>query len=380
MKCLYNGIILFNNQAIKGKALLYDDKIIGIVDLDEALAKASEQIDVKGCYISPGFIDIHIHGYNGVDTMDGGLDPIQTIAKGIASNGVTSFLPTTMTMSKEKIDNALESIRKAKQMPSQGAEILGAHMEGPYLNVKFKGAQNEAYLQIPDTEYVKENQDIIRHITIAPEIKGAMEFIKDIKKDTNISLSIGHSGATFEQAMESIQSGINHATHMFNAMSPLHHREPGVVGAILSSHISCEVICDNIHVHSGLFKLLSNIKGPNKLVLVTDCMSAGGKSDGEYSLGGQKVVVEKASARLEDGNLAGSVLKLNDALRNMLNHTGNTIEKVISYVTINPATVIHMQDTKGTLDIGKDADITVFDSNINIQITIGKGRVIYEKH
>lgn len=369
-----------NNQAIRGKALLYDDKIIDIVDEDEGLSKATEKIDVDGCYVSPGFVDIHIHGYEGVDTMDGSVEGIQTIAKGIASNGVTSFLPTTMTMSREEIEAALQSIRKAKKMPLQGAEILGAHMEGPYLNVKFKGAQNEIYFQAPDVEYVKENADVIRHITIAPEIEGAMDFIKNIKENTEISLSIGHSGATFEEAMAGIKAGINHVTHLFNAMSPLHHREPGVVGATLASDISCEVICDMIHVHPGLFKLISNVKGPDKLVLVTDCMSAGGKPEGEYSLGGQKVIVKDGSARLESGNLAGSVLKLNDALKNLIVHTGNPIEETIGYVTINPATTINVQDTKGTLDVGKDADITIFDSDINIQMTIGKGKIIYEKH
>ena len=375
MKCLYNGIILINDEKIEGKALLYNDKIVDIVEVEEAFSRATEKIDAKGCYISPGFVDIHIHGYDGVDTMDGGLEVIQTIAKGIPANGVTS-----MTMSREEIDISIESVRLAMKQEAIGAEILGAHMEGPFLNIAFKGAQNKKYFQSPDAAYVKENQDVIRHITVAPEIEGALKFIEEIHRDTDISLSMGHTAATFDEALEGIKCGIHHATHLFNAMSPLHHRDPGVVGAALTSDISCEMICDTIHVHPGLFQMVSNIKGPDKLVLVTDCMRAGGKEEGEYSLGGQKVIVKDGSARLESGNLAGSVLKLNNALKNIISNTNIPVEKAIRYVTINPATVIGLEAKKGTLESGKDADITIFNEDMAIEMTIGKGKMLYEKH
>ena len=380
MKCLYNGIILINDQKVEGKALLYDEKIRGIVEIEEAFSRAETRIDAKGFYISPGFVDIHIHGYDGVDTMDGGVEVIQTIAKGITANGVTSFLPTTMTMSREAIDISIESVRKAMKQKAHGADVLGVHMEGPFLNIAYKGAQNKKYFQSPDAAYVKNHQDVIKHITIAPEIEGALEFIKEIYQDTKISLSMGHTAATFEEAAQGIECGIHHATHLFNAMSPLHHRDPGVVGATLASDISCEVICDMIHVHPRLFQMLSHIKGPDKLVLVTDCMCAGGKEEGKYSLGGQKVIVKNGSARLESGHLAGSVLKLNNALENMIIHTNVPIEQAIRYVTINPATVIGVEDKKGTLEIGKDADITIFNKGIKIEMTIGKGKMLYEKH
>lgn len=384
MKCIFNGIILLDGKQLEGKALLYNETIQEIIDEEKALdlPQVTERVDARGGYIAPGFVDIHIHGYDGVDTMDGTVEDIQIIAKGIPANGVTSFLPTTMTMSREEITTALDCVRQAKEVQDTmiGADILGAHMEGPFLNVKFKGAQNKKYFQKPDAKYVKDNQDIVRHITVAPEIEGADEFIGDISKNTDISLSMGHTAATFEQAMEAVQSGVNHVTHLFNAMTGLHHREPGVVGAALASDISCELICDNIHVHPGLFKMIHQVKGPDKLILVTDCMRAGGKEDGEYSLGGQKVFVKDNSARLEDGNLAGSVLKLNDALKNMIDYTGIPVEEAIKYVTINPASVINVQDAKGTLDSGKDADITVLDENMEVQITIGKGKVIYAKY
>lgn len=384
MKYIHNGTILLDGKQIQGKVLLYNKKIIDIIDEREALTLSGvvEKIDAKGGYIAPGFVDIHIHGYDGVDTMDGGVEDIQIIAKGIPSNGVTSFLPTTMTMPREDITTAINSVRKAMavQDSQEGADILGVHMEGPFLNIEFKGAQNKEYFQKPDAAYVKENQDVVRHITVAPEIEGAMEFIKDLEESTDISMAMGHTAATFEQAMAGIEAGVNHVTHIFNAMTGLHHRKPGVVGAALSSDITCEMICDTIHVHPGLFKMIHKVKGPDKLVLVTDCMRAGGKEEGQYSLGGQKVWVKDGSARLEDGNLAGSVLKLNEAVKNMMDYTDIPMEEAIQYVTINPANVINVQDRKGTLDIGKDADITIFDKDVNIQRTIGKGKVIYEKH
>lgn len=384
MKYIHNGTILLNGKQIQGKVLLYDEKIIDIIDVREVLTLAgvSEKIDAKGGYISPGFVDIHIHGYDGVDTMDGRVEDIQIIAKGIPSNGVTSFLPTTMTMPREDTTRAINCVREAMNLQDtkEGADILGVHMEGPFLNVEFKGAQNKEYFQKPDVAYVKEHKDVVRHITVAPEIEGAMELIKDLEENTDISMAMAHTAATFEQAMVGIEAGINHVTHIFNAMTGLHHRNPGAVGATLSSDVTCEMICDTIHIHPGLFKMIHKVKGPDKLILVTDCMRAGGKKEGEYSLGGQKVFVKDGSARLEDGNLAGSVLKLNDAVKNMMDHTDIPIEEAIQYVTINPATVINVQDRKGTLETGKDADITIFDKDINIQTTIGKGKVIYEKH
>lgn len=384
MKCIYNGTILLGGKKIKGKALLYTDTIKEILDQEEALALPGlrERIDARGGYISPGFVDIHIHGYDGVDTMDGAVEDIQIIAKGISANGVTSFLPTTMTLPREEITAAIESVRVAKKVQSTmgGADILGVHMEGPFLNSEFKGAQNKEYFEKPDAQYVKDYKDIIRHITVAPEIEGAKEFIEDISKNTDISLAMGHTAATYEEAMEGIEAGVSHITHLFNAMTGLHHRNPGVVGAALASDVTCEIICDTIHIHPGLFQMISTIKGPDRLILVTDCMRAGGKEDGEYSLGGQKVFVENNSARLGSGHLAGSVLKLNKALKHMIAYTDVPLEEAIKYVTINPAKVINAHHTKGTLDSGKDADITVFDGDMKVQITIGKGKVIYAKH
>ncbi|MEG0352525.1 MAG: N-acetylglucosamine-6-phosphate deacetylase [Cellulosilyticaceae bacterium] len=387
MKCIYNGKILKDGQELVGKALLFNDKIVDIIDEVNIPAEGVELIDAKGNYVSPGFVDIHIHGYHKVDVMDGTKEAVKTMAKGICANGVTSFLATTMTMSREHITHALDAIKEAKRETEKeainGAEILGAHMEGPYISEKFKGAQNPQYIVSPteeDAEFVKSYGDLVKLITIAPEIEGALPFIKQLHEEKNITFSMGHTAASFEEAMEGIKCGVSHTTHLFNGMNPLHHREPGALGAALASDVSAEAICDTIHIHKGLFPFLVKVKGTDKFVLVTDCMCAGGCEEGEYSLGGQKVIVKDGSARLEAGSLAGSVLTLNGALRNVLENTNYPVAEAIKFATINPATVIHVEDTKGTLDIGKDADIIIFDGEVQIKQTINKGRIIYENN
>lgn len=381
MHCIYNGKIIHSGEILTNSAILFTDTIEAIVDEAEIRDKNYNYINAHGAYIAPGFIDLHIHGYNHVDTMDGTEEAIQTIAKGIAQNGVTSFLPTTMSMPIASIKKALDAILTVKQKGSEGADVLGAHMEGPYINSLLKGAQNEKYIVTPtasDIAFVKEYKEVIKLLTISPEIEGALTFIDTLSKTTNITLSMGHTHATYEQTLKGIEAGISHTTHLFNAMTPLHHRDPGVVGAALTTNVSCELIADTIHVNKGLFPLVTKTKAPDKLILVTDCMCAGGCPPGEYALGGQKVLVDPLSARLEDGTLAGSILKLNVALRNILQYTDLPLEEAISFVSLNPAKIIQVDSYKGSLDRGKDADIVLFDEAINVQLTIRQGEVIYQ--
>ncbi|OON91604.1 MAG: N-acetylglucosamine-6-phosphate deacetylase [Epulopiscium sp. Nele67-Bin002] len=381
MLYICNGKILKDNQIIEGKAIVFSDKIEQIVDINSDVLNGLEKIDANGQFICAGFIDTHIHGYDKVDTMDGNENAIYTMADGVIKNGVTSFLPTTMSMSMESIKTALDMVRIAKSNQTSGAHILGVHMEGPYFNSIYKGAQNPQFIISPtkcDIDFVLSYKDVIKIITIAPEIEGAIEFIEAVSPE--IAISIGHSGATFEQAKAGIDAGACHVTHLFNGMTPLHHREPGVVGAAFATDISCEVICDEIHIHPGLFEFLVKVKGEQKLVLVTDCMRAGGCIDGQYDLGGQAVNVQDGVARLDNGALAGSVLTMNKALFNILNNTLVPIETAIDYVTINPAKLIGVDGFKGTLDIGKDADIIVFNDNIEIDIAIVCGKVKRSPH
>ncbi|MCY6959821.1 N-acetylglucosamine-6-phosphate deacetylase [Clostridium brassicae] len=380
MKAIINGKIIVENKILENKILFFDKKIVDILDVDDAnLNKADQVIDAKGLYVSPGFIDLHIHGSGGKDTMDGELDAIKVISNTIAKKGVTSFLPTTMTMDKKNIYTALDVIKQAMNMDLGGAKVLGAHLEGPFINPKYKGAQNEEFMIKPSLDFIKGYEEVIKIITFAPERDEDFKFLKDVKENTNIVLSIGHSDATYEQAIEAIENGVSRATHTFNAMTPLNHRKPGIIGAILNTDISCELIADNIHVHKGAINLLVNGKGIDKVILITDSMRAGCMKDGIWELGGYKVIVKNGSARLEDNTLAGSILTLNNAIKNMKDNINAPLYEIVSMVTINPAKDINIYDKKGSLDKGKDADIVIFDDNIDINMTIVEGNIIYEK-
>lgn len=379
MKCIINGIIITPNSLLKNKALIFDKKILDIIDEDLVNKNNfSEIIDAKGNYISPGFIDIHIHGSGGKDVMNGDLDSLKTISKVIASKGTTSFLPTTMTMSKEKIYTALNCIKSCMYKNIGGAKVLGANVEGPFISAKFKGAQNENFILKPDFNFIEPFKDIIKLMTIAPEEDTNLEFIKKVIKHTNINLSIGHSNANYEKTIEAINLGINHATHFFNGMPPFHHRNPGIIGAIFNSNsVSVEVIADTIHVHKETLKMLLNIKGKDKVILITDSMEAGCMHDGIWELGGQKVIVKNNSAHLETGSLAGSILTLNKAVKNILDCTTLTLNEAVNLASLNPAKELNIDYQKGSLEINKDSDIIIFDKNLDIKLTIVEGNTVF---
>lgn len=375
MRAIINGKIIMGDDIIENKVLLFNDKITAIQDVIKGIQDV-EVIDAEGCYVSPGFIDIHIHGSFGFDVMDSEENAIENICKGLWQYGVTAFLPTTMSLDKENIQRALGNIRKAAMKKASGARVLGAHLEGPFINTLKKGAHLEEHIIKADFELIKDYLDIIKIITIAPEIEGNMDFIKGMQKNCHISFSIGHSNATYEQAMNSIEAGIKSATHMFNAMSGLNHREPGVAAAVLNSDIYCELIADMIHLHPAMFKLLVNVKGSNKLILITDAIRAACMRSGAYDLGGQQVNVEHGAARLSDGTLAGSVLRLNKAVKNLWENTELSLQEVIHTVTMNPAKLIGLDSEIGSLEVGKKADIVIFNENIDIMTTIIDGELM----
>jgi N-acetylglucosamine-6-phosphate deacetylase len=381
LKIIINGKILIKNEIVYGKVLLFDEKILEFVEaenLEKLLPKCEEIIDARGNFVSPGFIDMHVHGSGGYDVMDGTSDALSVISSVLAENGVTGFLPTTMTMSEEKIYAALDNIRLHMKNKINGAKILGAHMEGPFINKKYKGAQKEDFIIKPNFRFVEDYIDVIKLITLAPEEDDNFDFIKETVKKTNIILSIGHSNAEYEETMEAIKCGISHATHTFNAMTPLNHRKPGIVGAIFNSDIYCELIADGIHVHPAIFNILKKVKGTNRIILITDSMRAGCLRDGVSELGGQKVIVKNNSARLEDGTLAGSILKLNEGVKNFMDNSNIDICEAISLVSINPARELGLDKTKGSLEVGKYADIVILDSNFNVQQTIVEGNTVFK--
>ena len=309
MQAIINGKIVLPDRLAEGCALLFDEKIQGVVPAAQVPAGA-KVIDAAGGLVIPGLIDMHIHGYLGEDASDGSFEGIRTMAEGVAKNGVTGFLPTTMTVSYDELRAAFAQIRRGVEESAketwQGAQILGVNAEGPFINPAKKGAQAGEHIRPGDAEFLKANLDVIRVFTIAPEMPGNMDCIREMAGRTLISM--GHTAATYDQAAAAIEAGVGHVTHLFNAQTPLMHRDPGVVGAALTdARVSCELIADTFHVSRHLFPLVSRMKG-DKLVLITDCTRAGGLEDGEYTLGGQPIFVKGIVCRLADGSFAGSVL------------------------------------------------------------------------
>ena len=379
MKAITNGKIILKDRILEGSALLYSDVIEGIVPLGSVPAEA-EVIDAKGGYVAPGLIDMHIHGYLGKDVCDGEEESIRTISKGLLANGVTGYLPTTMTVDMKVIRKALEVCRDLKEESKDwdGSVILGCHAEGPFISESKKGAQDAKYILKPDAAFVKEYADIIKTITLAPETdENDFAAIREITRDTDVVISMGHTSADYETAMASVNAGVKHVTHLFNAMTPLAHRAPGVVTAAMNADISCELIVDTFHVDASLYNMLYKLKG-RKLCFITDCLPAGGLPEGEYTLGGAKIIYRGIVCRLEDGTVAGSVLHLNKGVWNVYTNSDIPLYECVNCASLNPATTLGIEKSKGSLEIGKDADIIITDCEFNVEKTIIGGKIKYE--
>ncbi len=379
MKAIVNGKIILKDRIVEGYALLYSAVIEGIVPLG-SVPEDAEIIDALGGYVSPGLIDMHIHGYLGKDVCDGEEESIRTISKGLLANGVTGYLPTTMTVDMAVIRKALEVCRSLKEesLDWDGSVILGCHAEGPFISESKKGAQDAKYILKPDAAFVKEYADIIKTITLAPETdENDFAAIREITRDTDVVISMGHTSADYETAMASVAAGVKHVTHLFNAMTPLAHRAPGVVTAAMNADISCELIVDTFHVDKSLYNMLWRLKG-RKLCFITDCLPAGGLPEGEYTLGGAKIIYRGIVCRLEDGTVAGSVLHLNKGVWNVYTNSDIPLYECVNCASLNPATALGLDKKKGSLDIGKDADIIITDSEFNVEKTIIGGKIKYE--
>ena len=379
MKAITDGKIILKDRITESCALLFTDKIEGIVP-ETLIPDGAEIIDAQGGYVAPGLIDLHIHGCLGKDVCDGEEESIRTISKGLLANGVTGYLPTTMTEDMSVIRKALEVCRKLKEESKswEGSAILGCHAEGPFISESKKGAQDAKYILKPDAAFVKEYADIIKTITLAPEEDTAdFSAIREICRDTDVVISMGHTSADYETAMKGVNAGVKHVTHLFNAMTPLAHRAPGVVGAALNSDVSAEVIVDTFHVDSSFYNMLWKLKG-RKLCFITDCLPAGGLPEGEYTLGGQKIIYKGIVCRLEDGTVAGSVLHLNKGVWNVYTNSDIPLYECVNCASLNPAAVIGLDKTKGSLETGKDADIIITDGDFEIKKTIIAGKIKYE--
>ena len=378
MKAIVNGRILMPDREIRGKMLVFEDRIRGITDPDEACT--DEVIDAEGAYVCPGMIDTHIHGYRGYDASDGDTDGICRMAEMLTENGVTAFLPTTMTVPKEQLETAFSQIRRAKEesrLPEfSGARVIGCHAEGPFINPAFRGAQAGSAILPPDAGWILRYADVVRIMTFAPEMNGSEKMISAIREDGRIRLSIGHSGATYEQAAHAVENGVSRFTHLFNAMTPMHHRAPGAVGAALTTGAYTEVIADGFHVHPALFPMLHREKG-DRLILITDCMRAGGMPDGDYTLGGQPCTLRGIECRLPDGTIAGSVLTMNRAVRNYRDFARIPMYEAVRAASLNAAESIGIAKETGSLESGKRADIVLMDDECNVLRTFAGGTERY---
>ena len=382
MFAIKNGKVILEDGIVLNKAVLYTDKIVGIVDESEIPADATV-VDAEGGYVTPGLIELHIHGYLGKDVCDASEESIRIISKGLLENGVTGYLPTTMTVDMSVINGAIESVRalmaESRTPEFDGTQILGVHAEGPFISESKKGAQDPRYILKPDADFVKANADVIRVITLAPEEDDAdFSAIKRITTETDVVVSMGHTSADYATAMKGVEAGVRHATHLFNAMTPLTHRGPGVVGAALNAEeVSTELIVDTHHVNAALYDTVYKLKG-RKLCLITDCLPAGGLPEGEYTLGGAKIIYKDDLCRLEDGTIAGSVLKLNKGVWNVYTNSKIPLHECVNCASLNPATTLGIQDKKGSIKEGKDADFVILDNEFNVKKTIIGGKIKYE--
>ena len=374
-----NCNIIYLDKIEKGSVLIENGKI---KEINPSNVNDTEVIDAEGLYLSPGFIDVHIHGAGGCDTMDGTVESINTIAKTIVEHGTTSFTPTTMTVAAEDIRKSMKVIKKLKEEGTEGANVLGAHLEGPFISPKAIGAQNPNFLLAQSVEnynkIVGDYGDAVVSITMAPEVEGAKELIKYLS-DNGVTVSMGHTKATYDEAIEGIKCGACHSTHLYNAMTPFTHREPGVVGATFDTDITTETISDGIHISYPALRTAYKQKGTDKVLLVSDAMEACGMPDGQYSLGGQDVIVKNGAARLLDGTLAGSVLTLDKAVKNIYSNSNYPLNEVVRMATYNGAKHCHVEDHKGLIKEGYDADLILFNEDIEIQKVFVKGKKVYNK-
>lgn len=337
-----------------------------------------------GQIIVPGFIDQHIHGAGGSDTMDGNLQALSTIANALASEGTTSFLATTMTQSPDNIISALKAVKdyRAENRPD-GAEILGVHLEGPFISIKHIGAQPPKYVATPSIEvfdqYNLASGNSIKIVSLAPETDGAEVLVRHLK-NSGIVASAGHTDASYFDLEKAYACGLSNITHTYNAQKALHHREIGTVGgAMLIDGLNCEAICDLIHLSVPAIKLLIKNKPHDKFTLITDSMRAKHLADGISELGGQEVIVKDGEARLRNGALAGSILKMNHAIKNLVLKCDVPFTDAIDFATVNPAKNLNIFDSVGSIEVGKHANLVVLDGEFNVHLTVRDGNIIYKK-
>ena len=380
MKCFLNAKTYLNGVGMCIRNIVFDRDVISVGN-DEVPRSAEVLSLPDGAVVLPGFIDEHVHGAGGADVMDGSAQSLSVMAQTLAKEGTARFLATTMTQSEENILNAAKAVKQYMSDGGDGAGLLGIHLEGPFISSAQAGAQPEEFISAPDIKLFEQFNSAcggnIKMVTVAPESKGADKFISYLKKN-GVTVSIGHTSADYQTAMRAVNCGASSVTHTFNAQTGIHHRDIGVAGAALTCDgLYTELIADKIHVSVPAMSLLYKNKPRGKLVLITDAMRAKGMGEGISELGGQTVIVKDSQARLEDGTLAGSVLKMNEAVKNLI-ECGAEFADAVDCATLNVAKNLHIADKYGSIAVGKRADFTVLDDRFNVLLTIMDGRIIYK--
>ncbi|MDX2077319.1 MAG: N-acetylglucosamine-6-phosphate deacetylase [bacterium] len=379
---IFNARIMTPQQNLdRGWLICRDGRISAIGNGDPARKPDSTAINANGLTLLPGFIDIHTHGAMGHDVMHATPEALIGMSHFFARHGVTSFLATTWTDTTAHITNSLTTIKTMINHPDLGAHLLGVHLEGPYINEAYHGAQAREHIRHATKPEAREwlEMGIIKLISLAPEIPQNHWLIREAVAQ-GITVSVAHSDATYAQMQTAIMLGITHSTHTFNAMRPFHHRDAGVVGAVLESNqVVCELIPDGVHVDESAIRLLWMIKRPDKLILVTDSIHPAGMGDGDFVLDDKQVRVQNGIAHLADGTLAGGVMTMDEGLRRFMNAVREPLESVWQTTSLNPARAVHVAHRKGSIEIGKDADLVLMDSNMRVKKTLIMGRVVHEE-
>ena len=382
---LKNAKIVLKDRVIEGDILTADGIIRDIIDRKSPVKaetlEVENSIDLDGKYVVPGFIDVHIHGSNGADAMDGTAEALKTISSYIATKGTTKFLATTLTSSKEGLINVLKIAADLQNKELDGATIFGVHMEGPYFDIEYKGAQNEKYMKPATEKEIKDYLDVkpglVKMMSLSPHTEQSIETVKFLKEN-GVIVSVGHSAAKFNDVMKAVDAGLSHSTHTFNGMRGINHREPGVAGAVLiSDKINAEVIFDKVHIHPEIVRLMIKAKGTDKVVCITDAMAATGLPNGDYKLGELDVYVKDGEARLKSNDsLAGSVLTLDKAFRHVI-ELGYPIYEAVKLTSTNAAVEFGLN--AGAIEVGKEADFTILDDSYNVDMTIVNGNIKYQR-
>lgn len=389
MSLILTGLQVYAEDGVlPSAAVVVQDGLIQSIDVamqvqttsvDEVLSYPADH------YLVAGFIDLHVHGADGHDVMDGEAESLESISRALAAEGTTGFLATTMTAHAEDIEKALVAVRDFMDAKQEivGAAILGVHLEGPFISPKKAGAQRADQTLTPDILILERWQNVatnvIKLVTLAPELANSVGFIRYLK-EKNMIAALGHTDATYAETLTAIDEGLSYVTHLFNAMRGIHQREPGaVLAALLSEKVVTELIVDGIHLHPAIVQLILKLKNKEKMLLVTDAMRAKCLGDGTYDLGGQDVIVKEGVAMLADGTLAGSTLKMSAAIQNMLRFTECDFVDVLMMASENPAKVLGIFDRKGSIKIGKDADLVVLDAHFNVVLTVCGGKIVYRR-